>query len=129
MDTKLQNADYLTKGLPQEVFQANCHCVQGWIAHGDQNNSQNVLNTHNKESKHVSFTQLSGPQSERESREALGAVALTSQSENGTKPVLNGSRSRASLAYEGSLNNRAQDHDNRREVMITAGLSGPSEHN
>jgi len=31
IDTKLQNADYLTKGLPQEVFHANRQRVQGWI--------------------------------------------------------------------------------------------------
>ena len=28
--TTLQNADFLTKGLPQETFQANRHRVQGW---------------------------------------------------------------------------------------------------
>ena len=31
VDTKLQNADYLTKRLPQEVFHANRQRVQGWI--------------------------------------------------------------------------------------------------
>ena len=129
VDTKLQNANYLTKGLPQEGFQANCHRVQGWIAHSDQNNSQNVLNVHSKESKHVSSAQLSAPQSKRESRDTVDAVAQTSQSESGTQPVVDCSLPRASSAYDGSLNNRAQDHDNRRKVMITAGLSCPSEHN
>ena len=32
VDTSLQNADYLTKGLSREVFQANRHRVQGWQA-------------------------------------------------------------------------------------------------
>jgi len=32
VETGLQNADYLTKGLPQEVFQANRYRVQGWLA-------------------------------------------------------------------------------------------------
>ena len=31
IDTKLQNADYLTKGLPQEVYHANRQRVQGWV--------------------------------------------------------------------------------------------------
>jgi len=32
VETGLQNADYLTKGLLQEVFQANRYRVQGWLA-------------------------------------------------------------------------------------------------
>ena len=31
VETQLQNADYLTKGLPAETFQANRHRVQGWV--------------------------------------------------------------------------------------------------
>ena len=129
VDTKLQNADYLTKGLSQEVFQANRHRVQGWIAQSDQNYSQSVPNMDKEEGKHVLFAPLSDPQSERESQETVDAVALMSQSASVTKPVVNGSRSRANVAYDGSLNDRAPDHDNRREIMITVGSSVPSEHN
>ena len=32
----MQNADFLTKGLPQETFQANRHRVQGWTASPNQ---------------------------------------------------------------------------------------------
>ena len=31
--TELQNADYLTKGLPHEVFHKNRQRVQGWIVY------------------------------------------------------------------------------------------------
>ena len=30
IDTKEQNADYMTKGLPHEIFHANRRRVQGW---------------------------------------------------------------------------------------------------
>ena len=31
IDTKLQNADYLTKGLPHETYHENRKRVQGWL--------------------------------------------------------------------------------------------------
>ena len=33
VDTALQNADYLTKGLAPEPYLANRHRVQGWLVH------------------------------------------------------------------------------------------------
>ena len=57
--TTLQNADYLTKGLPKEVFLANRHRVQGWPA-----KMEPITNDFGSESNCVS-----GPQCERESQD------------------------------------------------------------
>ena len=36
IDTKEQNADYLTKGLPHETYHANRRRVQGWLGFVEQ---------------------------------------------------------------------------------------------
>ena len=50
IDTHLQNADYLTKGLPQEVFHANRQRVQGWIVMLDGKSQFVPTYTYNLES-------------------------------------------------------------------------------